>query len=111
MKNYSPLNTTDGISLLVGCIYISLVVAYQMRDQIFNLINKNSVDQPGSCQRALCECDLQLVKDLVSESNTWSKKNHQFYGFDLDDGCKADSAGMAGRSSILFFQNIFYKSY
>jgi len=56
------------------------------------------VDQPGSCQRALCECDLQLVKDLVSESNTWSKKNHQFYGFDLDDGCKADSAGMAGRS-------------
>ena len=60
------------------------------------------MDQPGSCQRALCECDLQLVKDLVSESNTWSKKNHQFYGFDLDDGCKADSAGMAGRSSILF---------
>ena len=66
------------------------------------------MDQPGSCQRALCECDLQLVKDLVSESNTWSKKNHQFYGFDLDDGCKADSAGMAGRSSILFFQNIFF---
>ena len=65
------------------------------------------MDQPGSCQRALCECDLQLVKDLVSESNTWSKKNHQFYGFDLDDGCKADSAGMAGRSSILFFQNNF----
>ena len=65
------------------------------------------MDQPGSCQRALCECDLQLVKDLVSESNSWSKKNHQFYGFDLEDGCKADSAGMAGRSSILFFQKIY----
>ena len=67
------------------------------------------MDQPGSCQRALCECDLQLVKDLVSESNTWSKKNHQFYGFDLEDGCKADSAGMAGRSSILFFQKNIWK--
>ena len=68
------------------------------------------MDQPGSCQRALCECDLQLVKDLVSESNTWSKKNHQFYGFDLDNGCKADSAGMAGRSSILIFLDFINNS-
>lgn len=56
------------------------------------------VDQPGSCQRALCECDLQLVKDLVTESNTWSKKNHAYYGFDIENGCKSETSGMAGRS-------------
>jgi len=55
------------------------------------------VDQENTCSRALCECDLQLVKDIVASNNKWKRSRHLKFGFDIA-GCNAESsAGLAAR--------------
>lgn len=55
------------------------------------------VDQENTCSRALCECDLQQVKDIVALSNKWKRNRHLKFGFDRAESCNAESAGLAAR--------------
>jgi len=35
---------------------------------------------PGTCDRKLCECDLQFAKDHVSQTSAYDAAKHLFYG-------------------------------
>lgn len=50
------------------------------------------VNRPDTCSRALCECDLQLIRDIISFSTTgqWQKSLHAYYGFSQSE-CVASS--------------------
>ena len=60
------------------------------------------MDQENTCSRALCECDLQQVKDIVASSNKWKRNRHLKFGFDRAESCNAESAGLAARGTFLF---------
>jgi len=52
------------------------------------------VDQENTCSRALCECDLQFVKDIVSSASSWKRNRHSKFGFDQSE-CSSESSGGA----------------
>lgn len=43
------------------------------------------INRPDTCARALCECDLQMVRDFISNQKMWNQKFHTFHGFDKAD--------------------------
>ena len=46
-------------------------------------------NEPGTCKRAICECDKQLALDLQEQEFTWNIMNHQRWGgFSRDTECK-----------------------
>lgn len=57
------------------------------------------VDQENSCSRALCECDLELVRSIVNNSKKWRRNRHQKYGFDTAEECDATTAGASALSA------------
>lgn len=46
------------------------------------------VDQEGTCERHICECDKKFAEDLRSQSETSSISLHQEFGFDREGECK-----------------------
>merc|ERR1719361_555851 len=44
------------------------------------------LNQPGTCERELGECDLKFVKDTFNARNAYNEANNHFYGgFDKED--------------------------
>jgi len=55
------------------------------------------VDRENTCSRALCECDLQFVKDIVANDNKWKRSRHLKFGFDTAECVAEPSIGLAAR--------------
>ena len=41
-------------------------------------------DSPGSCERMVCECDLQFAKGIKKAVQSYDSRNHRFNGFKPD---------------------------
>ena len=41
-------------------------------------------DSPGSCERMVCECDLQFAKGIKKAVQSYDNRNHRFNGFKPD---------------------------
>lgn len=41
-------------------------------------------DSPGSCERMVCECDLQFAKGIKKAVQSYDDRNHRFNGFKPD---------------------------
>lgn len=53
-----------------------------------NFQAKHSLNEPGTCERSLFECDLQLVEDTYYNRHVWNSDYHLFWsqtGFDPKD--------------------------
>jgi hypothetical protein len=59
------------------------------------------MDPSGTCGRALCECDLQFVRDLISNRRAWNKSRHvSLSGYDRSE-CKSVSIeSLSGASPL-----------
>ena len=42
--------------------------------------NFTPVDEPNSCKRSLCECDMQLAKDIYEQRESYNRNNHHTHG-------------------------------
>ena len=60
-----------------------------------------SVDRENTCSRALCECDLQFVKDIVANDNKWKRSRHLKFGFDTAECVAEPSIGLAARGKFI----------
>lgn len=51
-------------------------------------------DAPGYCKRSLCECDVQLARDLYEERNNYNRElHHRFGSIEPNVQCKAVNRG------------------
>merc|ERR1712242_26501 len=48
-------------------------------------------DNPGTCERMICECDLQFAKGIAKPMESFDKKYHKFSGFNQDKRCNRRS--------------------
>jgi len=51
------------------------------------------LNEPGSCKRAVCECDVQLAYDLKEHEMAWNILHHKRWGMFNQDNCLAHNQG------------------
>lgn len=51
------------------------------------------LNEPGSCKRAVCECDVQLAYDLRDAEMSWNILHHKRWGKFNQDNCLAHNQG------------------
>lgn len=62
-----------------------------------------TINRPGTCARALCECDLEMLKKFVLEKSSFDENLQGINGFDKTNSCSA--ASISSRSFGSSFQS------
>ena len=56
------------------------------------------MNRPDTCARSLCECDLEMLRQIIEKANEADSKYQTYNGFDQTGAC--GSIADLGRSSL-----------
>lgn len=84
------------VAMRYGDTCIGEMVKYRWRKTGKNKKDVTCTDQPDTCERSLCECDLKFGQDMPAHRDVFNDDYHLFWstiGWNADDDCYRGGGG------------------